>query len=41
VGFEELAAAMGVSKGRVSQLHGRALASIRQTMAKHRLAEFI
>lgn len=40
VGFDEIAALMSVSKGRVSQLHKRALDMVREALGKSRLAEF-
>lgn len=39
VGFDEIARMLGVSKGRVSQLHKRALEQIRAAMRERRLAE--
>jgi RNA polymerase sigma factor FliA len=39
VGFDEIASMLGVSKGRVSQLHKRALDQIRDAMKERRLAE--
>lgn len=40
LGFDEIASALNVSKGRISQLHSRALELIRTSLAKSRLAEF-
>jgi RNA polymerase sigma factor FliA len=40
VGFDELTGLLGVTKGRVSQLHRRALDRIREAMGRTRLAEF-
>lgn len=40
VGFEEIADLMAVSKGRISQLHKRALDLIREALGKSRLDEF-
>jgi RNA polymerase sigma factor for flagellar operon FliA len=39
VGFDEIARMLGVSKGRVSQLHKRALDQIRVALQERRLAE--
>jgi len=39
VGFEEIARTLGVTKGRVSQLHKRALEQIRAALKQNRLAE--
>ena len=40
MGFEEIAATLQVTKGRVSQLHRRALEQVREALGRLRLAEF-
>jgi DNA-directed RNA polymerase specialized sigma subunit len=35
VSFQEIAAMLGVSKGRVSQIHRKALANLKQILLRH------
>lgn len=39
IGFDEIGALLGVTKGRVSQLHGQALALVRANLQRQRVAE--